>query len=248
MSALRIANLVRSRAFATWLLLAFCVALFLAQNRSSPAPFTFEAEVQTTKATRLRLFYDSGAGFNLHDSATLLVDTRRGARKLRFPIAARDVRELRLVQLDLAEPLTIAHPKLRAFGGGEWSFGTADIAPDWHIISTESEGETLRFLGSPGTSDLAVRIKLVAPVRATSAVPFLRWVVVALLCIAATALLLMPRVASEPIRVPRRAVIALLTLAFVLAIGFKLNGSSTAFWRLIADRETPDHSLVAGTP
>lgn len=248
MSALRIANFVRSRAFASWLLLALCITLFLAENRWSPAPFSFEAEVQTTAATRLRLFYDTGAGFNLHDSATLLVDTRGGARELHFPIAARQVRELRLVEVDLAEPLTIARPKLRAFGGGVWSFGTADIVPDWHIASTQGEGETLRFLGTPGTSDLAVRLKLATPVYATSAVPFLRWFVVALLGIAATASLLLPSMASEPARVPKTAVVALLTLAFVLAIAFKLNGSSTAFWRLITDREAPDRSLVAGTP
>ncbi|HEX8680099.1 MAG TPA: hypothetical protein VF683_09075, partial [Chthoniobacterales bacterium] len=77
----------------------------------------------------------------------------------------------------------------------------------------------------------------------------IEWASVLLLALACIGLLCLstPEPRSLGNKVPPRAVIAVLSAAYIIAIAFSLNGSSSAIWRFMADRKSPDAALLAGS-
>ncbi len=245
---LGIARSIRSRAFVAGALVGACTALFLAENLWLPAPFSFAVRVHTATATRLRLFYDRGAGFNLHDSRTLMVDSEKRPQTIRFPIRATEIHALRLLQVDGAGPLQISRAKLAVFGGARTQFRSGDVVPDWNVASITRQANATEITGTRDASYMAVRFKLAAPLVATNIPVILRWIATLLLFIAAAALILSPSGRRTYSFSQPRLVVALLSFVFIAAIALKLNGSSTGLWRLEADRQSPNRALIAGSP
>ena len=76
-----------------------CAFLFIAQINWRPAPFSILMEVKTQRCAKLQALYDAGHGIRQQDSVIRFVDSRNNFSRVRFPIDADDVRELRRANL-----------------------------------------------------------------------------------------------------------------------------------------------------
>ncbi len=239
---------LRSPQFISSALVALCILLFVGEARWMPAPFTLELEVQTPTATRLQLLFDRECGFNSRDATTLLADTQKRSRKIRFHIRATSIKGLRLVQLDGAQPLRLRHLRLTRFGGPATPISLGAIKPASNVAAITINAGWLSISGAPAAGDMAVDLLGDSALIASRLSAAACWVVVLLLGIAALALVWMKSDESDLRRPSRRAVVAVLTFVFLVACLLKLNGSSTGLWRSLADRKSPQESLIAGTP
>ncbi len=229
-------------------LVALCILLFVGEARWLPAPFTLELEVQTQAATRLELRFDAGGGFNARDAIKLTVESPKRSKKIRFPIRAASIAGLRLVQLDGVQPLSVRHIRLKRFGGASTAISNGSVKAASNVAALSMSNGWLTISGQAGAGEMAVNLGGESTLVASRAPAVMRWVLVLLLAGAGLALVWL-KVDERELRGPsRRAVITILTLAFVVACVFKLNGSSTGLWRLLSDRKSSDQSLVAGTP
>jgi hypothetical protein len=237
-----------------------CALLFIAQINWRPAPFSICVEVKTQRCAKLQALYDAGHGIRQQDSATQFVDSRSDFSRVRFPIDAEDVRELRLVNHDATKPLELRQFVQKQLGGKSRIITAADLRPLTPDTQISQAGEVIRIESGVSNTPAAVAIQMPSPLASSLAIRAIRWTFVVLLGGAAAGLVLLQSNLTSPLlrnavseiaksdARNRVVVLVLLAVIYVVASLCKLNGSSTELWRYYADRELPSAGVILGSP
>src|SRR6266550_7240128 len=94
-----------------------CALLFVLQFRGIPRPITVVMDVRTERCARLRLQYDVPANAGAPESVVRMIDSRDRFRRLRMPINATAMRNVRLIQSAGCGQLWLRHVRFELLGG-----------------------------------------------------------------------------------------------------------------------------------
>ena len=248
-----------SRPVISWSLIALCVALFSMDAIWHPAPFDLQMGVKSERASRLRLFYDTGKGIRPQDSNTQWIDASAEFTTVRFRIDAPRFKGLRLTQVDSAIPLELRSLTLHRFPAQKIRIDPFELKPAEGIATITQLSSVTSIMPSSAAGGATIAIQFPEEFVESPLSAGLRVGAVALLGLTAVAFLWWGRPTSgqksetvtgqsAPRISGRTAIISFLTAAYLLTSIFELNQSSSSIWRYFADWETPGHSLLAGSP
>jgi hypothetical protein len=242
----------------SWPILFFAVLsvlLFVAPWTWLPKPFVLQMEVRTSRATQMRLYYDSFRGIREDESIERMVDSRGVFKTIELPIDSDAIQALRL-RINPGVTMTVRNVRLKPLGRAPISLNLEKIIPLSGWCELHRVDSTLTIYSPPDT--LVLDLGLTDAPYSTQD-PALA---VALLSLIASAALLHNLLRRSKLSMPgawrcygRRAsdkhahiIVALFTGLFLILVLGKFNGSSSALWRFYADGRTPDHSLLLGIP
>jgi hypothetical protein len=245
---------IRKRQFVISALALACALLFVLQFRGIPRPITVAMDVQTERCARLQVLYDVPANAAAPESVVRMIDSRDKFRKLRIPINAAAIRNVRLVQSGGCGTVRLRHVRLELFGGRAVAIPIRDLQPINPTMTLARKGDVAEINGGDGDAGVAFLVSnfFDAPRFAQYA----RWTIVMALCGVTAALVWLLRGSASPgsavsVRVDRtigNAFIALTIITYVVASVLNLNGSATPLWRYYADRSAPNAGVLLGTP
>jgi hypothetical protein len=269
--------MIHPKSITAWVLLAICVLLFLVNAIARPVPFVFKLETRSARCARLQVFYDASEGIRHQGVDTHWTGGSTHFKTVRFRIDGRKINNLRLVQVNGAEPVELRSISLRPFAGHEISIGASNLKALGGIDSITTSNGIIKIIPGPHADGTAVAIQLPASLPQSRLLDWLHGGAIFVLGCAAILFLWLDRPShlrssnkpeenakasasaerayqSTSLRAsgfrlkPRTWVVALLTAAYLLASVFELNGSSSSLWRFFADGQRPDTDLVAGSP
>lgn len=239
----------------TAILAAFPVALFIAPWTWLPKPFVLQLEIRTSRATQMRVYYDSSRGIREDECIERMVDSRGVFKTIELPIDSATIQALRL-RLNPGVIMAVRNIRLKPLGRPPISLKLEKIISLSGWCELHRVDSTLTIYS--GTPPLVLDLGLADPPY-TAQDPGLA---VALLSLISSAALLHNLRRRSKLSMPdarksygRRAsdkhaliIVALFTGLFLILVLGKFNGSSSALWRFYADGRTPDHSLLLGNP
>ena len=159
--ALRIA-MVHAKSITAWVLLAICVLLFLVNAIARPVPFVFKLETRSERCARLRVSYDAGEGIRPQGADTHWTGGSTRFETVRFRIDVRKINNLRLFQINGAEPVELRSISLRPFAGQEISIDASNLKALGGIASISTSNGVIKIIPEPRADGTAVAIQLPA--------------------------------------------------------------------------------------
>jgi hypothetical protein len=231
-----------------------CALLFVLQFRGIPRPITVVMDVRTERCARLRLQYDVLANAGAPESVVRMIDSRDRFRRLRMPINATAMRNVRLIQSAGCGQLWLRHVRFELLGGRVVSVPTSEIVPIDPATRLVRRGDVVKING--GESDAGVAFLMSDFLYASRFADCLSWIIFLTLCGTSAALAsllrgsILPRslISMHADRVIGHAFIALTVSTYVIASVANVSGSATPFWRYYSDRAAPDAGVLFGTP
>jgi len=241
------------------LLTAATALLFVALWWWLPAPFTLTVPIRTSRAVELKLYYaGSDSGFREDRCSVRFADSRGAFKAIRLPIARTNLRALRL-HVSPGAVVDFGPVVLAPLGKTQISIPSSEISVVNNSCKMEQQGSITRFQTAADSDGFDIDLQ--SSQLPMSSARRLEPAAVTLLCCLLAGLVWMVAQHSRTMpaakssegfnyrlnaKATQRIVIGL-TLAFVLATLFKLNGSSTPIWRFYADGRLPDDGLFLGS-
>jgi hypothetical protein len=241
------------------LLTAATVLLFVALWWWLPAPFTLTLPIRTSRAVQLKLYYaGSDSGFREDRCTVRFADSRGAFKPIHLRIPTSNLRALRL-HVSPGAVVDFGQTVLARLGKSDIAIQPSEISVANNSCKMEQQGSVTRFQTAADSDGFD--LDLTSSQLPLSNARRLEMTVVILLC---CLLALLVWVAAKPpvalistqrrpllsyrinARTSRRIVMGL-TLVFVLATLFKLNGSSTPIWRFYVDGRLPEDGLLVGS-
>jgi hypothetical protein len=231
-----------------------CALLFVLQFRGIPRPITVVMDVRTERCARLHLQYDVPANAGATESVARMIDSRDKFRRLRMPINATAIGNVRLIQSAGCGKLWLRHVRFELLGGRVVSVPTSEIFPIDPATRLVPRGDVVKI--NSGESDAGVGFLMSGFLYASRFADCLSWIIFLALCGTSAALAwllrgcMLPRsaISMHADGVIGHAFIALTVGMYVIASVANISGSATAFWRYHADRAAPDAGVLFGTP
>jgi hypothetical protein len=241
------------------LLTAATTLLFVALWWWLPAPFTLTLPIRTSRAVQLKLYYaGSDSGFR-EDRCTVRFGDSRGAFKpIHLPIPRSNLRALRL-HVSPGAVVDFGEIVLARLGKSDVAIQPPEVIVVNNSCKVEQEGPITRFQTAADSDGFD--LDLTSSQFPLSNARRLEIIVVLLLCcllgwlvwvagkrpVAAIGTQGRPLLSYRINRRTSRRIVIGLTLVFVLATLFKLNGSSTPIWRFYADGRLPEDGVLVGS-
>jgi len=241
------------------LLTAATAFLFVALWWWLPAPFTLTLPIRTSRAVELKLYYAGGdSGFREDRCSVRFADCRGAFKAIRLPIAGTNLRALRL-HVSPGAVVDFGQVILAPLGKSQIAIRPSEISVVNNSCKMEQQGSITRFQTAADSDGFDIDLQ--SSQLPMSNVRRLEPAAVILLCCLLAGLVWMVAQRNRAIPVPKSSevcnyrlnaktthcIVIGLTLVFVLATLFKLNGSSTPIWRFYADGRLPDDGLVLGS-
>ena len=146
--------MTRTRCVATSTLALACAVLFILQFRGIPRPITLTIDVRTERCARLQFFYDVPSDAGAPEAVMRMMDSRDRFRKLRIPINAAAIRNVRLIQSGGCGTVWLRHIRIKLLGGQVIAIPARDLRPINPAMALVREGDAVRING--GNTDAGV--------------------------------------------------------------------------------------------
>ena len=234
-------------------LAAFCSLLFLALVRWQPAPLTLRLQVLSQHATRLSLLYGSETDISQTRQASRNLSGSPDFQTVRFPIDQPLLENFRLQQSHQIGPLLFRDLTIERFGGKNIAVSLRRLRAGLGLARLVPRGDVIEIQPAPDAGLTLLAVKLSKQAQRTHFAA--RFDIFLLLLLGLGCVAFIWSAARSPGRplpqIPfasRTSIVALLIALYLVASLCGLNGSSTAIWRLLADRANPEQATIIGSP